>query len=132
MVDLMCRLSNLLFFGIPLLYYVSLNSSIIFCLSFEEIYLSFGISLLTSFDCISSLCDFFDALVILSAILLPIKSPVVSALLLTIFFNSNRSKIFTRFYCFICLFFTVFTIKICTCFYCSISLIFYHISYQTF
>ena len=74
MVDLMCRLLNLLFFGIPLLYYVSLNSSIIFCLSFEEIYLSFGISLLTS------LCDFFDALVILSAILLPIKSPVASAL----------------------------------------------------
>ena len=73
MADLMCRLSNLLFFGIPLLYYISLNSSIIFCLSFEEIYLSLGISLLTSF------CDFFDALVILSAILLPIKSPVAPA-----------------------------------------------------
>ena len=62
MVDLMCRLSNLPFFGIPLLYYVSFNSSIISCLSLGEIYLSFGISLLTSFDCISSLCDFFDAL----------------------------------------------------------------------
>ena len=73
MADLMCRLSNLLFFGIPLLYYISFNSSIIFCLSFGEIYLSLGISLLTSF------CDFFDALVILSAILLPIKSPVASA-----------------------------------------------------
>ena len=79
MVDLMCRLSNLLFFGIPLLYYVSFNSSIIFCLSLGEIYLPFGVSLLTSFDCISSFCNFFDALVILSAILLPIKSPVAFA-----------------------------------------------------
>ena len=80
MVDLMCHLSDLLFFGIPLLYYISLNSSIIFCLSFGEIYLSFGISLLTSFDCISSFRDFFeDFSVILSAILLPIKSPVASA-----------------------------------------------------
>ena len=76
----MCHLSNLLFFDIPLLYYyISLNSSISCCLSFGEIYLSFGISLLTSFDCISSLCDFFDALVILSAILLPTKSLVASA-----------------------------------------------------
>ena len=81
MVDLVCRLLNLLFFGIPLLYYVSFDSSKIFCLSLREIYLSFGISLLTSFDCISSFCDYFDALVILSAILLPIKSSVVSALL---------------------------------------------------
>ena len=89
MVDLMRHLSNLLFFGIPLLYYyISLNSSIIYCLSFGEIYLSFGISLLTSFDCISSLCDFFNTLitsfglgfaVILSAMLLPTKSPVASA-----------------------------------------------------
>ena len=72
MVDLMCHLSNFLFFGVPLLYYyINLNSSIICCLSFEEINLSFCISLLTLFDCISSLCDFFDALVILSAILLP-------------------------------------------------------------
>ena len=77
----MCRLSELLFFGIQLLYSVSFNSSISFCLSLGEIYLSFGISLLTSFDCISSLCGFFDALVISSAILLPIKSPVASALL---------------------------------------------------
>ena len=69
MVDFVCRLLNLLFFGIPLLYYVSFNSSIIFCLFLVEIYISFGISLLTSS------CDFFDALVVLSAILLPIKSP---------------------------------------------------------
>ena len=80
MVDWMCRLLNLLFFGIPLLYYVSFNSSITFCLSLGEIYLSFGISLLTSSD-----CDFFDALVILSAILLPVKSPVDFAVFLSIF-----------------------------------------------
>ena len=43
-----------------------------------EIYLSFGISS----DCIFSFCDFFEGFaVILSAILLPIKSPVASALL---------------------------------------------------
>ena len=73
MVDLMrSLLLNSLFFGIPLLYYVSFNSSIIFCLSLGEIYLSFGISLLTS----SSLCGFA---VILSAILLPIKSPLAFA-----------------------------------------------------
>ena len=82
MVDLICRLLNLLFFGIPLLYYVSFNSSIIFCLSLGEIYLSFCISLLTSSDCISSFRDFFKGFaVILSAILLPIKSPVASAVL---------------------------------------------------
>ena len=77
MADLMRNLSNLLCFGIPLLYYyINLNSSIICCLSFREIYLSFGIPLLTSLGCISSLHNFFDALVILSAILLPTKSPV--------------------------------------------------------
>ena len=36
---------------IILLYYINLNSSIIFCLSCGDIYLSFGISLLTSFEC---------------------------------------------------------------------------------
>ena len=61
----MHHLSNLLFFGIPLLYYyINLNSSIICCLSFGDIYLSFGISLLASFDDSSlecnSLGDFFE------------------------------------------------------------------------
>ena len=73
-----------------ILYYINLSSSRICFLSFGEIYLSLGISLLTSFECISLLCDFFDALVtsfgldfavILSAFLLPIKSPVASAVL---------------------------------------------------
>ena len=72
----MHHLSNLLFFGIPLLYYyINLNSSIICCLSCGNIYLSFGISLLVSFD-----DNFFETLVILSAISLRIKSPVASAI----------------------------------------------------
>ena len=80
----MHHLPNLLFFGIPLFYYyINLNSSIICCLSFGDIYLSFGISLLTSVHDDSSWCgffkDFFDAIVILSAILLPIKSLVASS-----------------------------------------------------
>ena len=62
-------LPNLLFFGIPLLcYYINLNSSIICCLSCGDIYLSFDISLLTSFECNSvegnSFEDFFKTLVI--------------------------------------------------------------------
>ena len=77
-------LSNLLFFGIPLLYYyINLNSSIICCLSCGDIYFFFGISLLASlkgdsFEC-NSIEGFFEVLVILSAILLLIKSPAASA-----------------------------------------------------
>ena len=84
MVDLVYyHLLNSLFFGIPLLYYASFNSSIIFCLSLGEIYLSFGIPLITSSD-----CDFFEgSVVILSAILLPIKSPVAFAVSLSIFYQ---------------------------------------------
>ena len=48
----MHHLTDFLCFGIPLLhYYINLNSSIFFCLSFGDIYLSFGISLLTTFRC---------------------------------------------------------------------------------
>ena len=80
----MHHLPNVLFFGIPLLYYyINLNSSIICCLSSGDIYLSFGISLLASFEDNSLECnflgDFFDVHVILSAILLPFKSPVTSS-----------------------------------------------------
>ena len=75
----MHHLSNLLFFGIPLLYYYfNLNSSIIFCLSCGDIYLYSGISLLNAFEC-SSLSVFFEILAISSAILLPTRSPVASA-----------------------------------------------------
>ena len=77
----MHHLSNI----IVLYYYINLNSSIICCISYGDIYLSFGISLLASFECNSlefnSLefhsLDCFD--VILSAILLSIKPPVASA-----------------------------------------------------
>ena len=76
-------LAKLLFFDIPLLYYyTNLNSSIICCLFSGDIYLSFGISIssLASLFCeCSSLEDFLEIFVILSAILLPIKSPVASA-----------------------------------------------------
>ena len=75
----MHHLTNLLFFGIPLLYYyINLNSSIIFCLYCGDIYLSFGISLLTAFEW-GSLAGFFQILVILSAIKLTTKSPLGSA-----------------------------------------------------
>ena len=74
----MCHLSNFLLFGIQLLYYyINLNSSISCCLSCGDIYLSFGISLLASFR--GNSLDFFDTLLLLSAILSPIKSPVASA-----------------------------------------------------
>ena len=79
MVDLVYCLKDLLFFDIPLLYYyINLRPSIIFCLSFEDIYLSLGISLSISVLTTSKLfCDkVFEAFVILSAILLPTKSPV--------------------------------------------------------
>ena len=80
----MHHLTKLLFFDILLLYYyINPNSSIIRCLSFGDIYLPFGISLLASSEYNSivgnSFGDFFDTLVILSAILLPIKYPVASA-----------------------------------------------------
>ena len=60
-------------------YYTNLNSSII-CLFSGNIHLSFGISLLASqvSEC-NSLKDLSEAFVILSAILLSIKSPVASA-----------------------------------------------------
>ena len=72
---------NLLFFGFHLLlyyYYINLNSSIIFCLSCGDIYLSFGISLLTAFE-FGSLAEFFEILVILSAIKLPTRPSLASA-----------------------------------------------------
>ena len=74
------RLLSSLFFGIPLLYYASFNSSIVFCLSLREIYISLGIPLIAS----SLLCGFA---VILSEILLRIKSPVAFAVSLSIFYQ---------------------------------------------
>ena len=74
--------TNLLFFHIPLTYYyTNLNSSIICCISSGYIYLSFSISIsLLASVCCNSLEDFLKTLDILSAILLPIKSPVPFAM----------------------------------------------------
>ena len=76
---LMYYLMNLLFFGIPVLYYCTdLNSSVI-CFFSGNICLFFGISV-SSLATSKLLCDdCFETLVILSAILLPIKSPVAPA-----------------------------------------------------
>ena len=67
-----------------------LNSSIICCLFWGDIYLSFGISLLSSvFSALAALrliCD--EAFVISSAILLPIKSSVASAVFLIALFEA--------------------------------------------
>ena len=69
-------------FGIALLYYyINLSSTIISCLSFGDTYLSLAISCKYSFVIVSELfCDkVFKTSVVLSAILLPIKSLVASA-----------------------------------------------------
>ena len=70
-------LANLLFFDIPLSYYTNLNSSIICCLSSGDMYRFLIVALVSLFG--NSLLDFLETLVILSAILLPIKSPAASA-----------------------------------------------------
>ena len=72
-------LTNSLFFYIPLLYYyTSLNSSVICCLFSGDMFLSFGSSDSSLTSLICSFFDFLETLVSLPAILLPIKSPVVS------------------------------------------------------
>ena len=60
---------------------MNLRSSIIFCLSSGDIYLSLGISLSNSFLTVSDLvcCEGFKTFVILLAILLLIKSWLTSA-----------------------------------------------------
>ena len=83
MVDLMCCLTNLLFFSISLLYYTNFNSPITCCIFSGDTHLSFGIS--NSFLSVFEL--FFEAFVILSAILLPIKSPVASAVFQMLLFE---------------------------------------------
>ena len=65
---------------------MNFNSSIICCLSFGDILLSFGVSLLALFG--DNFLDFFDTLVLLSSILLPIKSPVASAVFLIALFEA--------------------------------------------
>ena len=58
------------------------NSSIICCLSSGDMYIFLSVALSTSTSVLSFgnyFADFFETLVILSAVLLPIKSPVASA-----------------------------------------------------
>ena len=67
---------------IYILFGTNLNSSIICCLSSGDMYLFLGVALSTSNSVSSfgnSLVEFFETLAILSATLLPIKSPVASA-----------------------------------------------------
>ena len=67
MIHLMCYLTNLLFFDIPVLYcYTNLNSSIICCLSSRDMYILFGASISLSaslfFECKSD-GDFLKRLI---------------------------------------------------------------------
>ena len=64
-----------------ILLYLTLHYQHFFCLSSGDIYLPLGISLSCSFVTVSELyyCEFFKTFVILSGILLPIKSSVDSA-----------------------------------------------------
>ena len=89
MVDLVYYLRSLLFFDIPLLYYyINLNSSIICGLSSGDIYLTFAISV-----SLSVVSDLFsgDFCLIVLAILLPIKSPIASAVFWTALFEAVLS-----------------------------------------
>ena len=63
--------------------------SINFCLSSRDIYISLSISLSCVFVTVSELfyCEFFETFIILSVILLPIKSPVVSSVFWIIYFE---------------------------------------------
>ena len=80
MVGLMYCLTSLLLLDIPLLYYyINLSSSIICCLPSGDIYLFLGISVLLSTASEIFCGNSFEAFIILFAILLPIKSPVASA-----------------------------------------------------
>ena len=88
MVDLMYCLKYLLFFDILLLYYyINLRSLIIFWLSSGYINLSWSISLSLSFAIPSELFygEILKTFVVLLAILLPIKSPAVLAVLWIVF-----------------------------------------------
>ena len=89
-VVLVYYLINLLFFGVLLLhYYINLRSPGIFCLFSGDIYLSLVISLSNPIffvlfsTVLELLCgEDLETFVILSAVLLPIKSPVVSIVFL--------------------------------------------------
>ena len=72
MVDLIYCLTNLLIFDITLLHSTTLDSSLICCLFSGDLYLPFGIPFSAKSFCECNFLEDFEALVILSAILLPI------------------------------------------------------------
>ena len=80
--------NKFIIFDIPLIYYhTSLNSSIICCLFSGDIYFSLfeSSSLLTDYKLF---CEVFQTFVILSAFLLPIKSPFASAVFWIVHFET--------------------------------------------
>ena len=90
MVDLVYCLTNLLLFDAPSLYYhINLRSSIIFCLSSRDIYLSLDTSSSCSLVIVSEVfCgELLQTFIILLAILLPIISPVASTIFRITFFE---------------------------------------------
>ena len=95
MVALTYYLTNLLFYDVSLLYsYINLSPSIILCLSSRDKNLSLGISLSSPlfFFYLQTVSELFfgeglKTFVILSSNLLPIKSPVSSALFWIAFFK---------------------------------------------
>ena len=102
-------------FDISLLYYFNLSSSVISCLSSGEIYISLSISLSCLSVTVSKLfyCKCFDTPVILSAILLPIKSPVTFAVLWMTLFE-EVSVDFSRLFSMIKKFLAIFTTQVFT------------------
>ena len=83
MVDLVCGSTDLLFFDIPLInYYINFNRQVFFL----EIFLLVFLYILFFSNVSELFCSkFLETFVILSATLLPIKSPVASAVFLFAF-----------------------------------------------
>ena len=77
MVDLVYCLTSLLFFDIPLYYYINVRSSIIFYLFCGDIYVCLGISVLLSTISELFCAQFLESFVILWEMLLPSKSLAV-------------------------------------------------------
>ena len=102
MVDLMHCQTNSLFFGIPLLYYYTS----ICCLFPGDMNLSFSTSDSSLGLLFCGFLDFLETLVIFSAILFPIKSPVTSAVFEEVFIASvidflHYQEVFDHIYCLI-------------------------------
>ena len=97
MADTMYCLTNLLCFDILLLYYTNRNSAINLLSFSGDLYLSFGISNSFSFCEYNFLVD-FEALVFLSVMLLPIKSPVASPVVRNALFEAVSTEFVVDFF----------------------------------